>query len=407
MKKAPRVPLSIGERVQILRERGFHDSAATELIPYTDRACDSVPCLRLPLPDEAFVEAWQEYITTARDIGVARTLSRTLVQLRFPIQAGISRTARYVAATRRGVMPDEDRGPAFHRPHELEMFLHTTPAGRLPVLWLGDRRDFERVVQAVTRHNEPVRIPMSQGASFVSGYNNWDRIARLRTTRTDGDADSQMSLGTFRERYRGREGAYRDRFVVMGDGPYSGVDGRSFGMDADAWLDTSFTIRLEHECAHYFTRRALGFVRTNILDELLADYMGITAALGCYRMEWGLGLIGVDRSGGIRSDARIRNYAPDPGTSEAELGLLSGMVVEAAAVLEEVDHGLARGGEGRHDRIRVLIAASSMSSEEFVANAAARRLQIGLRQARLHVHFEETSRSGSDREPRLRRAISR
>lgn len=60
------------------------------------------------------------------------------------------------------------------------------------------------------------------------------------------------------------------------------------------WRRLSITIRLEHECTHYFTYRVLGSMRNNLLDELIADYQGIVSAIGKYRADWFLRFMGLE-----------------------------------------------------------------------------------------------------------------
>ncbi len=44
---------------------------------------------------------------------------------------------------------------------------------------------------------------------------------------------------------------------------------------------------------HYVTRHALGTMRNSMLDELIADYVGIVSATGAYRGDWFLRFLGV------------------------------------------------------------------------------------------------------------------
>lgn len=51
-----------------------------------------------------------------------------------------------------------------------------------------------------------------------------------------------------------------------------------------SWLKASTVLRLEHELTHLATKRLLGEMRLNLLDELVADCMGMVAALGVCSM---------------------------------------------------------------------------------------------------------------------------
>ena len=69
---------------------------------------------------------------------------------------------------------------------------------------------------------------------------------------------------------------------------------------------------MEHECAHYLTKRVTGSMSNNLLDELLADYVGIVAAAGTYRGDWALEFLGLEDYPAYRNGARLQNYRGSP-----------------------------------------------------------------------------------------------
>src|SRR5439155_22406310 len=113
--------------------------------------------LTFPLTDEAHVAAWLGYERESRDIGVFPALQRHFVQLRFPIKAGISGEDAYRQATRKGILEAADQyahgAVALPRPAALPMTIVPTIAGRVPVIVVGDRNDFVRLVQAFSERN--------------------------------------------------------------------------------------------------------------------------------------------------------------------------------------------------------------------------------------------------------------
>lgn len=167
----------------------------------------------------------------------------------------------------------------------------------IPVLVAANRPDFVSLAQALTRRNEPEPLPASMGACIVSGYNNWDRITELRR-RWQGEKSANPSLPDWAEEFRQNilpfPALYQDTFILLSQGPYSNVPAQHMGMSVETWRQTSLTLRLEHECAHYFTYRLFGSMRNNLLDELIADYCGIVAANGHYRADWFLRFMGLE-----------------------------------------------------------------------------------------------------------------
>ena len=134
------------------------------------------------LKPEAHVAIWQEYAAQAIVTSAFESLKNVLVQLQFPIKEGISQTEAYRAATRKGIdlnrIP-EATGLVFKQPEQLQLTIHQSLAGAIPVLLVKNREDFVSLLQAITKRNEPIPIPASMGACMVAGYNNWDRISPL------------------------------------------------------------------------------------------------------------------------------------------------------------------------------------------------------------------------------------
>jgi hypothetical protein len=179
-----------------------------------------------PLPDEPFVEIWERWVSAARERGAFTVLSEHLPQLRFPIREGISETEAYRAATRKGVPPGElpeATGLRLEHPEAVELVLHESPAGRIPLIITRRRDEFAALLRALTRKNEPVPVPDSQGALMISGYNNWERI-RERLSR----GEEMASIVPHRE-------LYQDRFILLSDGPYSAVPASDLGLEDGGW----------------------------------------------------------------------------------------------------------------------------------------------------------------------------
>jgi hypothetical protein len=364
-------------RAAVLRGLGATPAEVAELLAY-NRSHFEVPAyVELPLADEPCVQAWAGYAEQARTRGVLPVLREQLVQLRFPIQDGISGTEAYQAATRRGVPPEDDAGGlVLEEPDALRLSIHPTPAGAIPVLVAPRRADFESLVRAITRKNEPAPLPASMGACMVAGFNNWGRVADLRRRWEAGElpvagaAEWSAAFAVLRER---RE-LYQDRFILLSTGPYSGVPAADMGLSDDEWRAASLVIRREHECAHYFTRRVLGSMRNNLLDELMADYAGIVAAAGRYRADWFLRFMGLEDEAGCRASGRLGNYRGEPALSDGAFAVLQRLVRAAAARLEAMDGALDDRLRTPAGRARVLLALASLTLEEMTAPDAEARL---------------------------------
>src|SRR5262249_18047678 len=231
--------------------------------------------------------------------------------------------------TRRGVPPADlpaATGLGLARPALVELTLHASPAGRIPVLTARGRAEFVALVQALGHRNEPFPVPESQGALMISGYNNWARIAAWGGEWGAGPPASRAgSWGEELARLKERRELYQDRFILLSDGPYSAVPAAELGLDEPAWREVSLALRRDHECAHYFTRRLFGAMRNNLLDELIADYAGMVAAIGRFRADWFLRFLGLEAFPRFRPSGRLALYRGEPPLSPGAFRVLQAL----------------------------------------------------------------------------------
>lgn len=353
-----------------------------------------------PLPDEPFVAVWEEWARQSAARGAFAVLSEQLPQLRFPVRPGMSQEPGYRAAALRGAPPGEipeATGLELERPESLELAIHASPAGRIPLIVVRHRPDFATVLRALARRNEPAPVPDAQGALMVAGYNSWPRLHALRRAwEVKPEAERETaSWGEEMKRLQATPELYQDRFILLSDGPYSAVPARDLGLGEQAWRETSLALRRDHECAHYLTRRLFGAMRNHLLDELVADYAGMTGAAGRYRADWQRRFFGLEtgpQGEGYRPGGRLDLYRGDPPLSDGAFERLQALAGAAAAEIERFDAGLRRGGptspaeEGSaRDRALVLLALATLRVDEIAAPGGAERLAQQLAELRERI----------------------
>jgi hypothetical protein len=365
------VKSTLENRVNVLKSLSATPSEIEELLAYNENLFVHQRELDLPLPDEIHIATWERYRKEAETKGVFRVLQSQFPQLRFPIREGISNTENYRAATRRGV-PVEADGFSLEQPDALQLNIYQTPAGKIPLLYSGNRQDFISLVRALTKKNEPVPIPDSMGAQIVSGYNNWGRIREYRSQWEKVNPGSSWEE-EFRRLIPRRE-LYQDTFVILSDNEYSGIPASDLGLEPSEWRRLSLIIRREHECAHYLTRRLFGSMRNNMLDELIADYAGIVKAFGRYRADIFLRFIGLENFPESRPRGRIENYRGNPPLSDGAFDVLKQLVVKAAHNLEcfEAERLKIQPDQGDFSMI---IALTRLTMEELGSDAGGCFLQ--------------------------------
>jgi len=314
-----------------------------ELLAYNHNTFDHgdvPPDVTFPLPDEPFVAAWERYMAALARQAVLDVLKKPLVQLNFPIRAGISKEPQYLAVMRRGAPLERcalATGLPLNRPAEVSLAIRDTPAGRIALITVEDREDFENIVRALTMRNEPGPVPPSMGASMVSGFNNWERIHRYRSE-WSAAAPSARGADDWQAEFQRlipRRELYQDRFIIVSTGPYSGVSANNVNLSSDEWARLSVSIRIGHECTHYFTKRVLASMRNNVMDEIIADYVGIVEATGRFRADWFRRFMGLQAFPRYTPGGRLENYLGDPPLTDAAFNVVQALVNSAAQNLEK------------------------------------------------------------------------
>ena len=368
-----------------------------ELAAYNENPFDLEPLtseVRFPLPDEPFVPFWDSLAAEARTRGAFAVLREHLPQLRFPVRPGIGETEGYRAATRRGVPPDEipeATGLEIERPEAIELVIHESPAGRIPLLIARRRPELVALLQALTKRNEPEPVPPAQGALMVSGYNNWSRIRELRR-RWEALPLLERETANWNEefqRLQGRRELYQDRFILLSDGPYSAVPAADLGLEEGEWREISLVLRRDHECAHYLTRRLFGSMRNNLLDELIADYTGMVGATGRFRAAWFLRFMGLEDFPRYRPGGRLDLYRGKPPLSDGAFRALQALVKRAAENLERFDADLPAVPRGPEETALLIAALASLRLDELAAEGAEERLGRTFVELRKRLHPAE------------------
>ena len=387
-------------REKILETGFLHRSSLPNQIFFREPRFSGVKLthpVKFPLSPEAHISAWEEYAVAAKEIGAFEVLKQRLVQLQFPIQEGISQTSSYRAATRRGVPTDgiaEATGLVLNQPEKLQLFIHQSLAGTIPVLLAGNRENFVSLVQALTMRNEPLPVPDSMGACLVSGFNNWDRIRQYRQKweATNPDNCDENSWQEEFQRLIPQKQLYQDRLIILSDGVYSGISAKDMGLDKYQWQQLSPIIRLEHECTHYFTYRMFNSMRNNIFYELIADYRGIVAACGYYRSDWFLRFLGLESFPNYREGGRLQNYRGEPPLSDSAFKILQVLVKAAAENLNRFDAQYVSElrDSNLHIQFHVLMSLTYLTLEELASQQATCRIQ-----AILEKLLTQDLRSGS------------
>lgn len=235
-------------------------------------------------------------------------------QLCFPIEDGINKSPLYKDAVLKGKYENIDLDHDYLNLNEedkIYLFVYKSFAGNVPVLVVPEENDFTKIIKALLYKSNPVSLPNSMGASLINGINNWQKINLLKKKwQTKNDSFRSWNQ-EFKENVLPFPSLFKDKIIVLSKKNYSGVSDCTVSMSNDEWQRISFSIRLEHECTHLYTLNNFGVASNNLHDELIADYIGITKAIGYFNKEWMLLFMGLENYPSYRRGARLENYVKD------------------------------------------------------------------------------------------------
>jgi hypothetical protein len=157
------------------------------------------------------------------------------------------------------------------------VWLEATPAGRVPVVYTEDRRTFERLTAILSEEDQTAEnvFPASVKA---------------------------FTILCAHPMFQGH------RVILLAKAGYSALSGESVGRGDEEWMEKSATIRLHHECCHYFTLRVLGGMKNHALDEVVADCVGQLAAFGGYSASLQRKFFGLEGKDRIAAGGRLGFY---------------------------------------------------------------------------------------------------
>lgn len=263
---------------------------------------------------------------------ILHELSHRYPQLCLPICAGERLTEEYRNAVLRGIPTERTPAFSFSADDRLEPF--STEVGPVEVLTLVQREDFEHAFRALAHRCEPVELPASVGAVFISGLINWEKLNRhMDDYERSGGEDYD---GEFR-RFTADKKNYTDSIILLSSGYYSAVRPEAAGFSPETWLEASLTIRKYHELTHFICRRLCPQDISSVRDEIVADAVGLWAAFGRYDARLARLFLGIE-SGSCGEGARLLSY-PDgdaPDAAEKASALIDGLT-EQLSPLENIE----------------------------------------------------------------------
>jgi hypothetical protein len=214
----------------------------------------------LPIPAEPRQLWWERWLADRDPANCWDDLRRHLPQLLLQPGIDIHSSDAYQRLVIRGEpanAEDLKRAPVLRDPSGTTLTMAQHPTGAVPVLTFRNHEDFVLAVRCLAQRCEAVPLQPTVHAQAVSGLIHWGLIRALGVRA-------------------------RCQILLLHRAPYASLSVETIPGEPslERWLDLSQTWRLEHELTHIACRRLAGEMRINLYDEIVADAMGMTAALG-------------------------------------------------------------------------------------------------------------------------------
>lgn len=237
---------------------------------------------------------------------VLPTLAETYPQLY--LAPGDESIEKYKSVVRRGKAPETKSLSHFITNERDSCLTESTPAGKIRIVTLNMREDFETFLNIMANRCVKKEIPVTQGASIIDGIANWKKINAYKEEYYKAELESGRLPDWPSEfkRFTTDKSNYLDAIILLGVGAYSGIPAERFGLEHEEWIEYSHKIRKSHECTHFICRRKYPLQKDAVWDEVVADAIGIMAAFGKIDIAMEGAFLGVNESGYF--GGRLENY---------------------------------------------------------------------------------------------------
>ena len=285
-----------------------------------------------PLLEPPGTDWWRAFLASTAPEDRFEALREAFPQLWLPTAEGQRQSPDYQRLVLRGEAPSEEvraGAPALRDPAGFAVTLEENPCGAMPVVRVRDRGDFLFLLHALAHHAEPVPVGEGVHAQALGGVIHWGIV------RAEGPQA-------------------RARLILLHHSPYGSVPASEVPGEwsEEGWAAASDALRLEHEMTHQATKALLGEMRINLLDELVADTMGMVHALGCFSAELFRKCLGARPDGTPAPGARLPTYTV--GLREDDAATAVRACLARAAEVEAADRAGALPAD-RLERLRWLV----------------------------------------------------
>ena len=271
----------------------------------------------LPVAADNREQWWERWLVGRDPTRCWDDLRQLLPQLLLQPGVDVHRSDAYQRLVMRGEpaqAADFKHTPVLRDPSGTTITMARHPTGAVPVLTFGNHEDFVLAVRCLAHRCEAIPVQTTVHSQAISGLIHWGLIRDL-----------------------GMQA--RCQILLLHRAPYASLAATTIPGEPsmERWLELSQTWRLEHELTHIACRRLVGEMRINLYDEIVADAMGMTSALGYFDADLFRRGLGLSIEGVPMKEARAHVYVStlDPSHHEQAFQLTLQRASELERLLED------------------------------------------------------------------------
>jgi hypothetical protein len=273
------------------------------------------------------------FMGTEGNRSVVREMAHRYNQLYLTPEKGISATVVYSDIVRFGKVPEEiremirtDRLTGFRGNENARLFSEITPAGKVEIVYLEERSDFDRFLQIMAFAGEPAEVGSNIESAEILGVTNWRRIEAHMNDYLENGTE-KVSWRDELRRFTDDKQNYQDSIILIGSGGYCGLSAAEAGYDEFVWENASVKIKIYSSCAKFIMRRLFSDYKNIIWEEMLSDCIGLLFVFNKYDVSLAKKLLGVSKKGYDRR-GKLINFCGESCDDIDELAVRIAQAVE-------------------------------------------------------------------------------
>lgn len=236
-------------------------------------------------------------------LSVMQEMAYRYNQLYLTPEKGISGTGVYSDIVRYGKVPPEvnekikNEGlSGFIGSENDRLFSEITPAGKIDIVYLQERSDFERFLQIMVYSGEPAAVASKIESAEILGVTNWRKIEDHMNSYLEKGGDTVSWRDELRK-FTNDKKNFQDSIILIGSGGYCGLSASEAGFDELIWESVSLKVKTFSSCARFIMRRLFSDYKNIIWEEMLSDCIGLLFTFNKYDVSLAKKFFGVSKKG--------------------------------------------------------------------------------------------------------------